>query len=38
MIQRRTYNPSEGKEPKAAYNSHPYRHLQPAFSWKAPNA
>jgi len=27
-----------GKEPKAAYDSHPYGHLHPAFSWKAPNA
>ena len=27
----------QGKEPKAAYNSHPYGHLQRAFSWKAPD-
>ena len=27
-----------GGEPGAAYNSHPYGHLQPAFSWKAPCA
>lgn len=25
-----------GKPPQAAYNQHPYRHLRPAFSWKAP--
>lgn len=24
------------EKPGAAYNSHPYGHLQPAFSWKAP--
>ena len=28
----------QGKEPEAAYNRHPYGHLQPAFSWKAPQA
>ena len=28
----------EGKKPNARYNSHPYEHLKPAFSWKAPNA
>jgi len=22
------------QQPKADYNSHPYEHLQPAFSWK----
>jgi cephalosporin-C deacetylase-like acetyl esterase len=27
-----------GEKPKAAYNSHPYVHLEPAFSWKAPGA
>ena len=27
-----------GKKPKVAYNSHPYEHLQPAFSWRAPDA
>ena len=27
-----------GEKPKAAYNSHPYEHLQPAFSWSAPDA
>ena len=27
-----------GREPGASYNRHPYRHLQPAFSWKAPGA
>jgi hypothetical protein len=26
----------QGKEPRAAYNSHPYRHLRPAFAWQAP--
>ncbi len=25
-----------GREPAAAYNRHPYAHLRPAFSWKAP--
>jgi len=28
----------QGKEPTAAYNRHPYGHLKPAFSWKAPGA
>ncbi len=27
-----------GQEPGADYNRHPYRHLRPAFSWKAPDA
>jgi hypothetical protein len=27
-----------GKTPGAAYNRHPYGHLQPAFSWKRPGA
>ncbi|NLW51560.1 MAG: hypothetical protein GXY85_12085 [Candidatus Brocadiaceae bacterium] len=27
----------QGKPPTAAYNQHPYRHLRPAFSWKAPH-
>ncbi|HBC85327.1 MAG TPA: hypothetical protein DCZ94_00065 [Lentisphaeria bacterium] len=27
-----------GKKPKIHYNIHPYRHLKPAFSWKAPGA
>ena len=26
-----------GKKPKAHYNAHPYRHLKPAYPWKAPN-
>lgn len=26
----------KGREPAVSYNRHPYRHLQPAFSWKAP--
>ena len=26
----------QGKEPKVAYNTHPYTHLKPAFSWSAP--
>ena len=26
----------QGKGPGAAYNSHPYEHLQPAFEWTAP--
>lgn len=25
-----------GKPPKVSYNSHPYEHLTPAFSWRAP--
>lgn len=25
-----------GRDPRAAYNKHPYEHLKPAFSWKAP--
>jgi hypothetical protein len=28
----------KGKRPKSPYNQHPYKHLQPAFSWKAPDA
>lgn len=28
----------KGQTPKAAYNAHPYTHLRPAFSWKAPAA
>jgi hypothetical protein len=28
----------QGRAPKAAYNTHPYGHLQPAFAWKAPDA
>ena len=27
-----------GKNPHADYNSHPYTHLEPAFSWKAPES
>jgi hypothetical protein len=27
-----------GRTPNTIYNSHPYKHLPPAFSWKAPNA
>lgn len=27
-----------GNEPRKRYNEHPYRHLQPAFSWTAPQA
>jgi hypothetical protein len=27
-----------GKEPMVAYNFHPYGHLNPAFSWKAPHS
>ncbi len=26
----------KGAEPRAQYNQHPYRHLQPAFSWTPP--
>ncbi len=26
----------QGREPQAAYNTHPYHHLRPAFSWQAP--
>ncbi len=26
----------QGKTPKAPFNRHPYRHMQPAFSWRAP--
>jgi dienelactone hydrolase len=26
-----------GNEPQAAFNRHPYGHLRPAFSWKAPD-
>lgn len=26
----------QGGKPKVAYNRHPYSHLKPAFSWKAP--
>ena len=28
----------QGREPKAAYNVHPYAHLQRAFAWQAPKA
>ena len=28
----------QGRKPTATYNRHPYRHLPPAFSWKAPSA
>jgi hypothetical protein len=28
----------QGQKPGVAYNSHPYEHLRPAFSWKAPDA
>lgn len=28
----------KGEPPRAAYNRHPYAHLRPAFSWKAPGA
>lgn len=27
-----------GKKPRANYNGHPYKHLRPAFRWKAPGA
>jgi len=27
----------QGKPPAVAYNRHPYHHLKPAFSWKAPD-
>ena len=27
-----------GKNPDADYNRHPYTHLKPAFSWKAPES
>jgi len=27
-----------GQKPTATYNRHPYRHLRPAFSWKAPSS
>jgi len=27
----------QGKHPQARYNTHPYAHLKPAFSWKAPS-
>ncbi len=27
-----------GKKPRVAYNRHPYKHLRPAFSWKAPHS
>ncbi len=26
----------QGEKPKAPYDKHPYKHLRPAFSWKAP--
>ncbi len=26
----------KGEKPKANYNTHPYKHLHPAFSWRAP--
>ena len=28
----------QGRKPTAAYNEHPYGHLRPAFSWRAPDA
>lgn len=28
----------QGREPQAPFNQHPYTHLRPAFSWKAPDA
>jgi len=28
----------QGREPQAPYHQHPYKHLRPAFSWKAPDA
>jgi hypothetical protein len=28
----------QGQTPQAPYTEHPYIHLRPAFSWKAPTA